>query len=67
MLKASRPSRENMHGTEVAVDDDGILIDDSFEIGVRSLTKELGMKVGHAYADFINAKFPFNETSTFPL
>jgi hypothetical protein len=43
------------------------IVDDSFEIGVRSLTKELGMKVGHAYADFINAKFPFNETSTFPL
>lgn len=43
------------------------IVDDSLEISVRSLTKDLGMKVGGAYADFMNAKFPFNATSTFPL
>lgn len=43
------------------------IVDDSFETGVRSLTKDLGMKVGDAYADFMKAKFPFNAASTFPL
>lgn len=43
------------------------LVDESFEIAVRSLSNELGMKVGDAYAEFINAKFPFNAGSVFPL
>lgn len=43
------------------------LVDNSFEIAVRSLSDELGMKVGDAYAEFINAKFPFDASSVFPL
>lgn len=43
------------------------LVDESFDIAVRSLSKELGKKVGDAYADFVKAKFPFNAGSTFPL
>lgn len=43
------------------------LVDESFEIAVRSLSKELGKKVGDAYAEFIKVKFPFNSGSVFPL
>ncbi|MDN7562285.1 hypothetical protein [Burkholderia orbicola] len=43
------------------------LVDESFEIVVRSLSLQLGKKVGDAYADFIKAKFPFTAEKTFPL
>ncbi len=43
------------------------IVDNSFEIVVRSLSKDLKMKIGDAYADFMKAKFPFNAASTFPL
>ncbi|MDT7516569.1 hypothetical protein [Rhodoferax mekongensis] len=43
------------------------LVDESFEIAVRSLSNELGMKVGDAYAEFIKVKFPFNAGAVFPL
>ena len=43
------------------------LVDESFEIAVRSLSKQLEMKVGDAYAEFIKVKFPFNAGSVFPL
>lgn len=42
------------------------LVDESFDIVVRSLTEQLGKKVGDAYADFMKAKFPFTAQSTFP-
>lgn len=43
------------------------LVDESFDIAVRSLSKDLGKKIGDAYAEFINAKFPFSAGSVFPL
>jgi hypothetical protein len=43
------------------------LIDESFRILVESLTREFGKKVGAALVEFVNAKFPFDERSTFPL
>lgn len=43
------------------------LVDDSFDICVRSLTEQLGKKVGDAYAEFMKVKFPFTAKSTFPL
>lgn len=43
------------------------LVDESFELAVRSLSDELSKKVGDAYAEFIRVKFPFNSGSTFPL
>jgi hypothetical protein len=43
------------------------VVDESFDIVVRSLTEQLGKKVGDAYADFIKVKFPFAVKSTFPL
>lgn len=43
------------------------LVDESFELAVRSLSDELGKKVGSAYAEFIRIKFPFNSASVFPL
>jgi hypothetical protein len=42
------------------------VLDDSFELTIRSLSKDLGKGVGDAYADFVQAKFPFSATSTFP-
>lgn len=44
-----------------------MLVDESFDRCVRALTKELGKKVGDAYADFMKVKFPFTAMSTFPL
>ncbi|HKX94598.1 MAG TPA: hypothetical protein VJM48_07835 [Methylibium sp.] len=43
------------------------LVDDSFEIAVRSLSKDLGKRVGDAYADFVKVKFPFTAGMVFPL
>jgi len=43
------------------------IIDDSFEIAVFSLTKQLGKPIGGAMVELVKAKFPFNEQSTFPL
>ena len=43
------------------------LVDESFEIAVRSLSNELGKGVGDAYAEFIKVKFPFNAGAVFPL
>lgn len=42
-------------------------LDDSFEHAVYSLTRQLGKKIGAAIVEFVKAKFPFNERSTFPL
>ena len=42
-------------------------IDDSFEITVHSLTKQLGKKIGAAMVELVREKFPFNERSFFPL
>lgn len=43
------------------------VMDNCFEYAVDSLTKELGKKIGAAIVEFVKAKFPFNELSTFPL
>lgn len=43
------------------------VVDESFEIAVRSLSQDLGKKVGDAYANFIQSKFPFNPGTVFPL
>lgn len=43
------------------------VLDDSFELTIRALSKDLGKSVGDAYADFIGAKFPFNAGTTFPI
>lgn len=43
------------------------VIDESFEISVESLTKQLGKTIGAAIVEFVKAKFPFNEHSAFPL
>lgn len=43
------------------------VIDESFEISVESLTKQLGKTIGGAIVEFVKAKFPFNEHSAFPL
>jgi hypothetical protein len=43
------------------------IIDESFEITVDSLTKQLGKNIGAAIVDFVKAKFPFNGQSQFPL
>ena len=43
------------------------VIDDSFEQSVESLTRQLGKNIGAAIVEFVKAKFPFNEQSTFPL
>ena len=43
------------------------LVDESFEIAVPALSKDLGKKVGDAYADFVKMKFPFTPSMVFPL
>ncbi|MGF6648995.1 hypothetical protein [Paraburkholderia sp. GAS82] len=43
------------------------VLDDSFQITVNSLTKQLGKRIGAAIVELVNTKFPFNEHSTFPL
>jgi hypothetical protein len=43
------------------------VIDDSFATTVRSLTEQLEKRVGASISEFMTAKFPFNERSTFPL
>jgi hypothetical protein len=43
------------------------IVDDSFEVTVFSLTGQLGKSIGAAIVELVKAKFPFNETSTFPL
>lgn len=43
------------------------VLDDSFELTVNSLTQQLGKKIGAAIVEFVKAKFPFNEYTTFPL
>jgi hypothetical protein len=42
-------------------------LDESFETGIDALTAELGKKIGAVIIEFVKAKFPFNEQSTFPL
>lgn len=44
-----------------------LVLDDSFEITVNSLTQQLGKKIGAAIVELVKAKFPFNEQSAFPL
>jgi len=43
------------------------IIDESFAETVESLTKQSGKKIGTAIVEFVKAKYPFNEQSTFPL
>lgn len=43
------------------------LIDESFELSVDSLTKQLGKDIGVAIVEFVKAKFPFDSGSPFPL
>lgn len=43
------------------------IVDESFEISVESLTKQLGKTIGAAIVEFVKAKFPFNEQTLFPL
>ena len=43
------------------------IIDESFEITVDSLTKQLGNNIGAAIVEFVKAKFPFSDQSQFPL
>jgi len=44
-----------------------ILIDESFEICIDSLTQQMGKKIGAAIVELVKTKFPFNEQSAFPL
>lgn len=43
------------------------VVDDCFRNMVHSLTKENGKYIGEAMVEFVDAKFPFNERSSFPL
>ena len=43
------------------------VVDASFQIMVGSLTEQLGKKIGSAILEFVDAKFPFDADSTFPL
>ncbi|MGI9047615.1 MAG: hypothetical protein ACR2FI_12705, partial [Burkholderiales bacterium] len=43
------------------------MLDESFEITVESLTKQLGKNIGAAIVEFVKAKFPFNDQSQFTL
>jgi hypothetical protein len=43
------------------------LLDESFNITVRALSQDLGKKIGDAYAEFVERKFPFGSESVFPL
>lgn len=47
--------------------DKWVVIDDSFRVMVESLTTDLGKGIGAAMCEFVNAKFPFNSKSIFPL
>ncbi|HTW39042.1 MAG TPA: hypothetical protein VMD49_10780 [Steroidobacteraceae bacterium] len=42
------------------------LLDESFHYIVRSLTDQLGKRIGAAIVEFVEAKFPFSEKSGFP-
>ena len=42
-------------------------MDNSFDVAVESLASDVGKKIGIAMVEFVNAKFPFNENSMFPL
>lgn len=44
-----------------------IVVDESFRYIVESLTRENQLPIGDALVEFIDKKFPFNESSTFPL
>lgn len=44
-----------------------VVIDESFELMVNSLTEQLGKKIGAAIVDFVKTKFPFNAKSSFEL
>jgi hypothetical protein len=44
-----------------------VVIDDSFELTVHSLTKENGKAIGGAIVEYVRAKFPFDANATFPL
>ncbi len=43
------------------------IVDDSFEITVSSLTEQCGKPIGAAVVEFVKAKYPFNERTTFTL
>lgn len=43
------------------------VVDESFELSVESLTKQLGKGIGAAIVEFVKVKFPFNEQSVFPF
>jgi hypothetical protein len=43
------------------------IIDESFETMVNSLTEQLEKKIGEAFVEFVNSKFPFDAKSSFPL
>jgi hypothetical protein len=43
------------------------VVDESHELTVRALSKDLNMKIGDAFAEFLHAKFPFNANTTFTL
>jgi hypothetical protein len=43
------------------------LLNEIFRRFVYSLTEEAGKKIGAAMVEFVDAKFPFNEESEFPL
>jgi hypothetical protein len=42
------------------------VLDNSFQIVVAALTKECDKKIGEAFIEFMNVKFPFNPKYTFP-
>jgi hypothetical protein len=42
-------------------------LDDSFRYLINELTVQLGKTIGASAVEFVEAKFPFNEHSTFPL
>ncbi|OFV95925.1 MAG: hypothetical protein A3F68_11810 [Acidobacteria bacterium RIFCSPLOWO2_12_FULL_54_10] len=44
-----------------------LVIDESFEVFVDSLTKQCGKNIGAAIVEFVKVKFPFNEQSVFTL
>jgi hypothetical protein len=44
-----------------------LIVDDSFRLMVESLSVDQGKKIGAAMLEFVEAKFPFNENTLFPL
>ncbi len=44
-----------------------VILDESFESIIESLTTELNKKIGAAIVEFVKKKYPFTENTSFPL